>query len=205
MTDALTMKRSRPGRPRLPQLLIFVTIIVAAVAAIAGAVAFSLTRDGSDSSATVITGVRFPYPAGWEEQPLTEDDTNAGIILRVNNGDPEASFLARTLVARLAADFEISRLGEETAAALASQVEGFELAGEELVTIGTLPAVRLTYLQTDADGQVYQTLMVIVPQENQTFYLTLRSKEPDFRRAEREGSELINSFVAYIEAAAAAE
>jgi hypothetical protein len=161
-----------------------------------------LWRQGEDDeSVRVITGVQFPYPSGWTEQPLTPDDRNAGLVLRLEHGDPAASFLARTVIARLPEGLDMTELGAQTEAALAAEVEGFELVSTEIVTVGDYQGAEITYAQTDEDPAGHWVRMTIVPTENQTFYLTLRTAGEGPSSVRNDGRQMVEDFAAYVNSA----
>ena len=194
MEDAMPLK-ARKFRMRYLLLM----IVVLAAAAGAGTGTYLWLR-GGEESIRVIIAVQIPYPAGWSEEPLTEADRNAGLLLKLDRERPEASFLARTVIATLATDIDINELADETEAALSTEIENFQLVRTRVSPIGPFDAVRISYRQ-EGEGSFapdYQVLMAIVPTPNQTFYLTLRAEEKDFRWVEDEGLRIIDDFVAYI-------
>jgi len=196
MEQAIGLKRSRF---RLRYL--FILAVLVAAAAGLGTGLYLWLRDDGGESARVVTAVQFPYPDGWEEQPLTEADRNAGLVLSLERQRPDASFLARTVITRLPADFDINQLADESETALSSEIESFELLRGSIVSVGPYDAVKLNYLQTDEGGVEHEATMVIVPTSNQTFYLTFRADEADFRQIEDEGLEIADTFAAYVSAA----
>ena len=200
MQDAIPLKgkRSRFGLRIRPLLIALIGLSLAAVAATG---VYLLVRGGDEESVRVVTGVQFPYPQGWAEQPLSGDDRNAGLLLKLERGDPAASFLARTVIARLPADFNAQALASDTEAALAAEIDGFDLLSSEVAAVGPYQAVLIEYRQAAAEGQpAYQTLLAILPDENQTFYLTVRAERGDFRQTKDEGLKIIGDFSAYVSA-----
>ena len=189
----------RKGKFRIRYLVILV-VLIGAAAGLGTGLYFWLQDDGGES-ARVVTAVQFPYPDGWDEQPLTAADRNAGLVLSLDRQRPGASFLARTVITRLPADFDINQLADESEAALSSEIPSFELLRGSIVSVGTYDAVKLNYLQTDEDGVDHEATMVIIPASNQTFYLTFRAEEADFQRIEDEGLEIADTFAAYVSAA----
>jgi hypothetical protein len=201
MEDALRAK-GRRHRLRLSfrQILL---LLIAAVAAfsVAAAVYTYLRDDDTAPSVRVITGVQFPYPAGWSEQPLTDDDKTAGLVLKLERRNPEASFLARTVVARLAPGFDINQLSADSQRALSSEIEGFDPVSNDVKLVAGMQAVQIRYSQADEGDGRFQTLMTIIPMPNQTFYLTMRTGESEYDRAEAEGVQLMDTFAAYVNSA----
>ena len=198
MQDAIPLNKSK-RRFRLRNLLL--AFILLAITAGAATGTYLLLR-GGDDTVSVIIGVEISYPAGWSEVPLTTDDTNAGLLLKVEREKPEASFLARTVIATLATDFDINLLAEETVAALNSEVDNFTLLGDSVSPVAGFDAVLISYQQEGAETSApdYQVFMAIVPTPNQTFYLTIRAEKKDFGAVEDEGLEIINAFAANVSA-----
>ena len=196
MQDAIPLKKSRF---RLRNLLLAFILLAATVGA--GTATYLLVR-GGDDSVRVIIGVEITYPAGWSEVPLTTDDTNAGLLLKVDREKPEASFLARTVIATLATDFDINQLAEETVAALNAEVDNFTLLSDSVSKVGAFDAVLISYLQKGEGTSApdYRVFMAIVPTPNQTFYLTTRAEKKDFSKVEDEGLAIINAFATNVSA-----
>ena len=192
------MKKSK-SRFRLRNLLL--AFILLAITAGAATGSYLVLR-GGDDSVSVIIGVEISYPAGWSEIALTADDSNAGLLLKVDRANPEASFLARTVIATLATDFDVNVLAEETVAALNAEVDNFTLLGDSVSPVAGFDAVLISYQQKGAETSApdYQVFMAIVPTPNQTFYLTIRAEKKDFQGIEDEGLEIINAFAANVSA-----
>ncbi len=182
---------------RLRYLLLAAILLAAAGA---GAGLYFWLRDGGES-VRVVTAVRITYPAGWNEQALSEADRNAGLMLKLQRQGPAASFLARTVIARLAPDFDINQLASQTQAALSSEIQNFDLLSKDVSAIGPYNAVKIYYRQTGQTGTAdYQTLVAIIPTANQTFYLTFRAEKSDFPKIEDEGLQIANDFAKFVSA-----
>lgn len=197
MQDAVPLKAKRFRIKLGRKSLLLAAIVVAAAAGLGTGLYFWMRGDGE--SVRVVTGVQFPYPEGWTEQPLTDADRKAGLLLKLDRQQPAASFLARTVIARLDPAVDVNKLTDDTVAALSAEIENFELVSKEVLPVGPYNAVRINYRQAGVEGAAgHQNLMVIVPTANQTFYLTLRAERGDFRRVEDEGLQIIEDFVAYV-------
>ena len=196
MQDAIPLKKRRF---RLRHILL--ALVLLAVAVGAGTGTYLLLR-GGDESVRVIVAVQISYPDGWSEQPLTDTDRSAGLLLSLDRERPEASFLARTVIATLAADFDINELADETEVALGAEIENFELVRTRVSPIGNFDAVQIYYQQTGEERSApdYQVLMAIIPTPSQTFYLTLRAEKSNFRRVEDEGLAIIDAFAGNVSA-----
>ncbi len=194
MQDAIPLIKRRL---RLRYLLL--ALILLAAAAGAGTGTYLLLR-GGDESVRVIIAVQIAYPAGWSEEPLTEADSNAGLLLKLDRERPEASFLARTVIATVATDLDINQLADETEAALSTEIENFQLVETRVSPIGSFDAVQIYYRQTAVEGPGHKVLMAIIPTPNQTFYLTLRAENNDFWKIEDEGLAIIDAFASNVSA-----
>ena len=198
MEDAVPLKSRRLSiRPRVRYLLL-IAIVLAASAGLGTGLYFWLSGGGGESI-RVVTAVQIPYPDGWSEQPLTDADRNAGLLLTLERDGPDASFLARTVIAGLAPDFDVNQLADDAGAALSAEIENFDLLSKSVVPIGPFDAVRISYRQADERGfSDHQVLMTIVPTPNQTFYLTFRAEREDFLAVEDEGLEITDTYIAYV-------
>ena len=78
----------RKGKFRIRYLVILV-VLIGAAAGLGTGLYFWLQDDGGES-ARVVTAVQFPYPNGWDEQPLTAADKNAGLVLSLERQRPGA-------------------------------------------------------------------------------------------------------------------
>jgi hypothetical protein len=167
---------------------ILMGLLVAAIAA-----AYMLITDDTDE-APLITSMSIDYPAGWQGKTLDQNDTLAGLLVDASHTTPDASFLARSIPGRPAEPFDVNVLGGQIEAALGSEIAGFELVSRNVADGGSFEAVQIYYRQ-DLDGAEYQTLMVVIPTERQTFYLTLRAGASDFPALEGSGREILTSIV----------
>jgi hypothetical protein len=203
LDDAIGV-RGRKSRFRLTLRQLGFGVVVIAAGVAVGFAAYTLLQSEEEAppGTRVVTGVNFPYPAGWAEEPLTENDRGAGIILHLDRQDPEATFLARTVVAPLAANFDINALAVDTQRALNNEIEGFKLVSNNVTTFSSVPAVQIAYTQPGEDDVSFSTLMVIAPTANQTYYMTVRAPEGEFSRVEAEGIGLVETLMAYVTQAA---
>jgi hypothetical protein len=200
MQEAINVgAKRRAARPNI-RLLVLGAASLAATALLVAGVYFWVSGGEEEPSVRVITGVQFPYPPDWTEQPLSQDDRSAGLILKLERDDPEATFLARTVIARLAVEFDINQLAGDTATALENEIAGFDLLTSSVTPIGSLQTVQLQYRQDDGES-TYQTLMTIIPLENQTFYLTARTEDSSFGAINADALQLISTFANYVSAA----
>lgn len=191
---------------RLPLMRIALVLAALCFVTAAAAVAYLIFTGGSDSDDTVVvTSVTIEPPAGWVVTPLTEADQGAGLILKLDNVDHEASFLGRMVVAHVGEDFNITQLGVDTEAALLRDIEGVTITSNDVVQLGDFEAVKVVYRQAatargDDDAESFRTSMVIVPTENQTFYLTLRSPSDAPRSLEADGDLIVQRILSAVAA-----
>ena len=196
MEDALEAARRLKLRLSVRQLL-----LSAAVAAVLVGVAAGLyisLREDKGESVRVLTGVQSPYPEGWVEQPLTDDDRAAGFVLKVDRQDPQATFLARAVLTKSGERRDASQLSEQSAWVLSMLVDDVHLITNEIKTIASVEAVQLTYRQTAEADANFETLVTVLPLPNRTFYLTMRAPAADYGRAEPQGIQLMDNVAADI-------
>lgn len=186
------------GMLRARYLLIALIAVLAVSGSATGGVLL-WANSGGGNSQRVVVAVNMAYPQGWVEQPLSEADRNAGLLLNLENPALSATFLGRTVLGRLSEDFNINQLLADTEVALSSQIEDFDLISSEVTNIAGFDAVRVYYRQESArERDPFQTMMVIVPTESQTFYLTLRAEKDSFTAAQRDASQMISDFLAFV-------
>jgi hypothetical protein len=191
-----------PRKPADWHIVVMLLALAAAAAFIAGVYVWRQGGGEDQPAIRVITGVQFPYPAGWAEQPLSADDKKAGLVLRVERENPAASFLARTVVAPVVPELDVSKLASDTEAALKGQIEGFQSLSKEVVTIGGYQAAEITYRQANGKpSDDFTVRMTIIPTTNQTFYLTLRSPTDQFTGVNTDGHKMAEDFATYVRAA----
>lgn len=177
---------------------------VLAVIAIALAVVYLLLlRDGGGQAVggAVEGPVQFSYPNAWREQTLTVADTRAGLLVKLERSDPEASFLARTIVGRLEENFDMDNLSSATEAALKAEIENFALLDNRVLTIGPFEVVRVSYLDSGEEPKTkYQTLLLVVPTQRQTFFLTFRARQGDYQKIEGDVQQITANFLDFLNA-----
>lgn len=199
MLDSVHLKASK-RRIRLRPRYVLLAVVLLAVVAGAGAGVY-LWQRGGGQTVRVVTAVRITYPAGWSEQPLSDADRNAGLMVKLERQGPAASFLARTVIARLAPDFDINQLASQTQAALSSGIQNVDLLSNSVSAIGPYNAVKIYYRQAGQAGAAdYQTLVAVIPTANQTFYLTFRAQKSDFSKIEDEGLQIAGDFANFVSA-----
>ncbi len=151
------------------------------------------------SNPPIVTSVSLSYPSGWREQPLSDFDKKVNIILRLKKVSPDASFIARTVFGDLEKGFDINSLSDQTAESLAKKIQNFELSGKSVSHIGPFDAVQVLYTQVGPkDNNSYENILIIIPTQNQTFYLTFRSLEGDFSKIKSDVETITNNFATYL-------
>jgi len=190
-------------------LIVTAVIVIAAVLIIFRGSIFGSDEENEDSifgklgaDVSNIEETQFVYPEEWVLQEMSEDDVNAGILLLLERSDPTASLLIRTIYGDLDPDLNINALADSVEDALIVGVEDFDLIDTDVTTIGKSDAVIISYLQgsdsTD-DVDTYQNQMVIIPTQQQTFYLTFRSDEEVFDDIQGEIDTIVTNFGNYID------
>ena len=184
--------------PRLPVWLLVIAG-TGAVSLILGVAAYLLLVDSDSAEAPIVTAVSIEYPVGWEGVPLTQEEQAAGVLIKLSHESPDASFLARGVPGRPEQPFDVETLGVEIERALTAEIEGFEVISRTTVEWGSFPAVQIHYRQPDEAGVAHQVLMVVIPTERQTFYVSMRAPADEFPSVEAGSRSMIDSFVAYID------
>lgn len=169
--------------------------------------AFLLLRERDSNQATkspisfpeVNRDIEINHPKGWKEKAIDDIDKIKGVLVKLQKESPKASFVARTMIGELEKEFEIKIVSDEVIVALKKSLDNFHLVRKEITRIDSFDAVEIQYKQTSAnDNEVYEYLMIIIPTQNQTFYLTFRSKEDDFRLIKKDAQEISKSFADHI-------
>lgn len=167
------------------------------VAAAVGVTVFAVTADGDGpkrnqprtaQAAGTSTGqdiVRFDHPAAWTREANTADDTKAGILIKLKRADPEGSFILRRIVGRLEQPLDLAKLGVDTQAALATEIEGFTPLENKTVRISGRNVLRISY-QQNLVPTPYRAVLVVAPTTTRTYYLTFRAPAGAFPALEAE-------------------
>jgi hypothetical protein len=133
---------------------------------------------GAGPPAAEALDVRFP--SGWSAAELTDVDRRAGVVARADRRAPAGTFLARAVVGELEADVTLAALGEQTEQALARSLVGFQLVQRDVTELAGRDGVRIDYRQPGDGGAGMRTAMVIVPQPQRTYYLSVRAADAEF-------------------------
>ena len=197
MQDAIQLNKASRFRTKY---FLMVGAVLAVMAA-AGTGAYLLLAGGeSEAPSRVVIAVQVAPPAGWTAETLTTDDQGAGVLLKLESASPDASFLARTVIGKLPADFDIQKLAADTEAALAADIENFKLVDTKIASAGSFDAVWIRYRQAgEGAAPDYQTMVTVIPTPNQTFFLTIRSEQSDFSEVEAAGRKIIGDVATYVQ------
>jgi hypothetical protein len=194
MQDSFATRRKGRVLPPSVRALSIFTLFLALTAVAVVALYYFAIRSTPDE-AVVVTAIRVQTPDGWSETPLTDADRGAGLLLKLENTDAQASFLARSVVARLDEGFSIEQLATDTEAAIERELDTAYGVSSGIIQFGESQAVEVLYRQPvqveDEDPVTYQTRMVIIPTENQTFYLTLRAPASTFDSIAGDGDQIM--------------
>jgi hypothetical protein len=211
MLDTMTSELSPPRRATRQLTLRLRTLLVALVAvalASAGVTIGAIEAAGGSlgsrpaaatrTNVPIITRLTVTPPAGWQTQTLTTAQRNAGILLAVDRHGPSAGFIVRTVVGRLAPNFSLPSLQSDTLHALQGQVKGLTVLGSGTGKLGAFDSVRILYRAPSAAGGQDETLLIIVPQPQQSYYLILTSAQADFGKVLPGGVGLLSQVAALI-------
>jgi hypothetical protein len=167
--------------------LVAVCVVAGVAIALALWAAYDLVTD--DNEAVVSTPLAVSLPDEWAKTALASDDPNAGVIYRAARAEPDASLVVRTVTAPLPDDFDMEPLAAETEAALAAEVDGFELVSSSVTLLADKDAVSIVYRH----GAEEQSRMVILPAANQTYYVVLTFASSDAPALEEDAAALFES------------
>lgn len=176
--------------------------VAVALAAALGATLYAVLQQDDEKSAVIpaATGAdagEFRYPASWDEEPRTPADETAGLLLKLERPDAEASFLIRRAAGRLEPGFSLDALASQTEAALKAEIENLKLLENRRYRDGSLDVVEISYLQ-DRSPENFRVVLLVIPTEEQTFYVTSRAAENGFQKVEKDVREMNRDFIRYV-------
>lgn len=168
-------------------------LVAAVVAVVSGTAAAWMLARGDDEEHVPVEEVMgtVSLPPGWRRLPVPSDDRAAGVVFEAGRSEPAASIVVRRVRGRLAPDFEVEELAEETEAALAAEIEGFEPLDRALTSVASRDAVRLVWRQAAAGGVAFRSTMLILPTPREAFYFTLRAVAAEYRAVQADGERLL--------------
>jgi hypothetical protein len=149
-----------------------------------------------DAGRGIISEVDLAYPAGWQTQHLSFDQAEEGVVLQASRDDPPAVSSIRTVVGALPSDFSIEELERSTAAALRNERSDLDLLDTTITQVEGHAMVMIEYRTMDTEP--VRTLMAVIPQPAQTFYVTTSGEENAFDRIRTDAVQIVESFAAYL-------
>ena len=167
--------------------LVAACVVAGTAVALALLAAYGLVTD--DDNVATVSSLNIALPAEWNEAALTRDDRAAGVIYRADHAEPDASVVVRTVTGALPETFNIEALAADTEAALAAEVDGFELVSRSIGTLAGNDAISIVYRHDTEE----QSRMVILPKANQTYYGVLTSASSDFAAIEEDSAAIFES------------
>ncbi|MBI2984979.1 MAG: hypothetical protein HYY50_05150 [Candidatus Kerfeldbacteria bacterium] len=154
---------------------------------------------GSQGQPTIVRSVSISYPRGWVAESLTSADKLAGLIVKAHRENPTASFSARSIVGELEANINVAAAADQVVESLTKEIENFTLVSNKTLNTKSYRTIQIRYKQQSSrDQTVTENLLTILLTRNQTFYLSLRSAEADYRAIESETQQLILNFATYL-------
>lgn len=133
------------------------------------------------------------FPAPWRRQPAEPGDEPAGVLLRLNRSQPDATFLLRRIIGKTEVPLDTSKLAEETSNALRGQVEDFVLVDKGAGKRDGHDVVKLDYIQ-GREPEAFRVLLLVVPTPDRTYYLTFRAPSANATEVRAEYDQITDSF-----------
>lgn len=185
---------------------VLVTAGIVVVVAAAG-LTYALRQDGgskeavasvikapvTDGSSAEGNSAAIKFPSSWSRKPAESGDEKAGVLMRLERTEPEASFLLRRIFGRIEAPLNVAKLEEETETALRDQVPGFVLVEKGAQKRGDQDIVRIDYIQGQQPS-TFRALLLVVPTSDRTFYLTFRSIADDRAKVAPDYEQIVDGF-----------
>ena len=152
-----------------------------------------------EDNTKIIDSVSISYPEGWEEVNRNDEEKASGIILKLKRKDLSDTFLLRTTVGTLDANFNIDGLPDLVVAGFKKEIYGFELVSKEVHKVGTYDSAQVKYKQKYADTQkVYENQIDIIPTSRQTFYLIFRGESSNDNQLEKDIKKISEDLADYL-------
>lgn len=185
---------------------VFVTAGVVAVLATAG-LAYALRQDGGSGEAAASAtntpqtsaapaegnSAAIRFPSSWTRKPAETGDEKAGVLMRLERSQPQASFLLRRIFGKIEVPLNAGKLEEETEKALHDQVPGFVLVEKGTQKRGDQEIVRIDYIQ-GKDQSSFRALLLLVPTSDRSFYLTFRASSNDHANVAADYDQIVDGF-----------
>ena len=148
----------------------------------------------------VVKKLDLSYPSGWQEERRTKADVIVGILSKANRENPDATLIIRSITGKLEESVNVKTLTDQVADSLSKEIENFEgLVSKKAIKIKSFDAVEVRYKQKSSrDDITYEVLQIIIPTQNQTFFLTFRSPEADFNAAQGDVEKIVDDFGSYL-------
>ena len=196
---------------------VFVTAGVVAVLATAGLTHALRQDDGSgEAAASVINtpaasaasaegnSAAINFPSSWSRKPAEAGDEKAGVLMRLERSQPQASFLLRRIFGRIATPLDVEKLKEDTEKALHDQVPGFVLVEKNAQKLGDQDIVRIDYIQGQ-EANPFRAVLLVVPTSDRTFYLTFRASSNEHAKVTPDYDQIVNGFFEWRQAVSGQE
>jgi hypothetical protein len=170
-------------------MLVAMCVVAGVAVALAMRAAYGLVADDDTSKPFISLDVRLP--SGWNEAALSADDRDASVIYRAERLGPDASMVVRATAGGLPEALDMEALAVDTEAALAAEVDGFDLITRRVELLASNDAVSMLYRH----GQD-QSRLVILTTPVRTYYVVLTAARVDFTAIENEATAIFESIAA---------
>lgn len=175
-----------------------------ALSVLTGAGVYAVTTWQQDSG--VPTDVRSGAPSAgpqdeqqWARQPISAEEQEAGVLLKLRRTGPEASFLMRGIVGDLDPDLDLRGLVETTGEALARDVEGLRNLRRDVVVRRSHELAYFQYEQVGEGELSTTTDLFVLPTPRQTFYFSFRSATADHAALGPDRQTILDDVLATVE------
>lgn len=139
------------------------------------------------------------FPERWTQRAVTQEEEEAGILLRLERSQLTSSFLMRSIIGNLQVDVSTSAIADATEAALRRDVRGLSRLTQEIVVNQDREMAHLQYEQSPAKSAPATTDLYILPTQRQTFYLSFRTESAHHATLSTERETILNQVIATIQ------
>lgn len=155
--------------------------------------------DRTQNTNTVVRTASTTYPAGWTPEPLTSADRLAGLILKVGREKPTAALTIRTIIGQLESGLNVGATADQVVDSLKKEVGNFSLVDKKTSRLKSYDTIQIRYRQgSPPDQGTAENWLTILLTQHQTFYVTVRAAETDFRAIETDANKMLGGFATYL-------
>lgn len=187
---------------RKPVVVILILVFIAAAIAYFGPMSSddpggAGTRGGRQGR--LITSAPIALPDGWQDQAPTQPERRIGVMRKLQHANPPGNVVFRAVRTELAEDFSVQNLPNDLEKSFKREIANFSLVSKSTTKVGEHDAAQIRYReQTSRQRGQYETVMVVIPTDQQTFYVSFRSPVANFTQTEDDISRILDSFGGYL-------